>query len=204
MSSLPSFQFQQHSSGHGLHFIKNNIIIDAISEVAFFSQFNFICKKEKAKWLQKGAQRLTLLASVQSYCRMLQNLVLIINYLIKMPPKFIELVLFWKLQDALTGAYAWLKLHVPSIVSIFTFFSFVIENIPTRLLSLVELLATPSNVRFIRILKFLRARWMLGSDTNRVRASHLTQRLRFSCQSFHETYIWISTNIGLRAKFCVS
>ena len=73
---------------------KNYNIIDAISEVAFVSQFNFICKKEKAKWLQKGAQRLTLLASVQSYCCMLQNLALIINYLIKMPPKFIEIVLF--------------------------------------------------------------------------------------------------------------
>ena len=101
------------------------------------------------------------------------------------------------------------RIHVPkpscTIISIVLWlFSFKFPIMRTRLLSLVELLSIPSNVRFIQILKFLRARGMLGSDWNWFRTSHLTQRLRFSCQSFHETYISISTKIGLRAKFCVS
>ena len=101
------------------------------------------------------------------------------------------------------------RIHVPkpscTIISIVLWlFSFKFPIMRTRLLSLVELLSTPSNVRFIRILKFLQARGMLGSDWNWFRTSHLTQWLRFSCQSFHETYISISTKLGLRVKFCVS
>ena len=70
------------------------ILSTPIWDSCLFSQFDFICKKEKAKWLPKGAHVLTLLTSVESYYYICQKGVLITDNLIKMPPKLFEIQLF--------------------------------------------------------------------------------------------------------------